>query len=279
LEVLAGCRVERLERRPRSDKLTARCTLADGRELRVTGKTVVLAAGAIDSSRLLRASRLGGPRAGTGIGCNVSGVVALQRSKRTEDERPRYLELTEQGLVVETGLDPGRLAVAGLPSVFAGHVLRQGKDTHWELASVTMPSAATGRLGSADDIHLDPGDPARIVDAVALLARAALEQEGAEQALVAGPRMTDLRPEQRDELAALLRSAESIALLTNSPQGGNPMSPDPAHGVVDLQLKVHGTDNLYVCDASVFPTPLGVYPQLTIMALAELAAEAIVTAT
>jgi choline dehydrogenase len=32
------------------------------------------------------------------------------------------------------------------------------------------------------------------------------------------------------------------------------MGRDPAHSVVDANLKVHGLDGLYVVDASVFPT-------------------------
>ena len=46
------------------------------------------------------------------------------------------------------------------------------------------------------------------------------------------------------------------------------MSNDPATGVVDSQFKVYGFDNLYVCDASVFPTSLGLNPQITVMSLA-----------
>ena len=43
---------------------------------------------------------------------------------------------------------------------------------------------------------------------------------------------------------------------------------DPAAGVVDEDLKLHGLDGLYVSDASVVPSSLGVNPQITIMALA-----------
>ena len=47
------------------------------------------------------------------------------------------------------------------------------------------------------------------------------------------------------------------------------MSNDPSLGVVDSSFRVHGFQNLFVCDASVFPTTIRINPQLTIMAMAE----------
>lgn len=41
----------------------------------------------------------------------------------------------------------------------------------------------------------------------------------------------------------------------------------PEHGVVDADLKLNGVEGLYVADASVIPSSLGVNPQETIMAL------------
>jgi len=60
------------------------------------------------------------------------------------------------------------------------------------------------------------------------------------------------------------------------PQGGNKMGGDTDECVVDSDCKVYGFENLYVCDASVFPTALGVNPQLTVMALATIIANKIV---
>jgi choline dehydrogenase-like flavoprotein len=51
------------------------------------------------------------------------------------------------------------------------------------------------------------------------------------------------------------------------------MGPDARASVVDCDFRVHGSDNLYVVDSSVFPTNLGVNPQHTIMALSRLAAD------
>ena len=68
-----------------------------------------------------------------------------------------------------------------------------------------------------------------------------------------------------------------ILLGTGHPQGGNRISKTRGKdgmsgGVVDPSFKVYGTDNLYVCDASVFPGATTVNPQLTVMTMAHYAA-------
>jgi choline dehydrogenase-like flavoprotein len=53
------------------------------------------------------------------------------------------------------------------------------------------------------------------------------------------------------------------------------MSSNPKKGVVDSTFRVYGTENVYVCDASVFPSSITVNPQLTVLALAAYAADEI----
>ena len=72
-------------------------------------------------------------------------------------------------------------------------------------------------------------------------------------------------------IAAIVHRPEDLTLNTAHPQGGNPMSDRRDVGAVDSSFRVHGFENLFVCDASVFPTSLGINPQLTIMALADYA--------
>jgi hypothetical protein len=66
---------------------------------------------------------------------------------------------------------------------------------------------------------------------------------------------------------------DSLQVASAHPQGGNRMGEDPTKYVVDSNCKVHGFKNLFVCDASVFPTSLGVNPQITVMALATMTAD------
>jgi len=60
------------------------------------------------------------------------------------------------------------------------------------------------------------------------------------------------------------------------PQGGNRMGRDEETSVVNSYCQSHKIKNLYICDASVFPTSLGVNPQLTVMAIASLAVKKII---
>jgi choline dehydrogenase-like flavoprotein len=68
-----------------------------------------------------------------------------------------------------------------------------------------------------------------------------------------------------------IASFDEIQISTAHPQGGNILSAD-GRGVVRPDFRVHHTRDLYVVDASVFPTSLGVNPQWTVMAVADVAA-------
>ena len=85
-------------------------------------------------------------------------------------------------------------------------------------------------------------------------------------------RYMEARCEQELDRFDELRDNSDLSINTAHPQGGNCMSRDPRKGVVDPNFAVHGVENLYVCDASVFPAPITVNPQLTVMALARYAA-------
>ena len=70
----------------------------------------------------------------------------------------------------------------------------------------------------------------------------------------------------------------SVPLFSAHAMGGCAMGKDPARSVVDSTLRVHGMENLFVVDGSVFPTSLGVNPQETIFALARWAADPVAAA-
>ena len=61
--------------------------------------------------------------------------------------------------------------------------------------------------------------------------------------------------------------AQRIPLAGVAHQGGTlRFGTDPATSVLDVNCKAHDLDNLYVVDASIFPSSSSVNPALTIMA-------------
>ena len=65
-------------------------------------------------------------------------------------------------------------------------------------------------------------------------------------------------------------------LITVHPLGGCPMGETAHDGVVDAYGRVFGADGLYVADGSIMPGPVGANPSLTIAAMAERIAAAMV---
>lgn len=83
----------------------------------------------------------------------------------------------------------------------------------------------------------------------------------------------------------ILRSADEVRFVDDAPLdprsysciathlfGAARMGVDPSTSVVDEDFAVHGVEQLYVVDSSVFPTNLGVNPQHSIMAMSRLGA-------
>lgn len=71
-----------------------------------------------------------------------------------------------------------------------------------------------------------------------------------------------------DEVAAMPLSA--MHLYSAHPMSTCPMGLDPETSVVDPRGKAHGVEGLWIADASVFPSSLGVNPQITTMAMGTL---------
>jgi choline dehydrogenase-like flavoprotein len=90
------------------------------------------------------------------------------------------------------------------------------------------------------------------------------------------------------ETPIVIRSEADIARIADAPfgpnahtmfsahqMGGCPMGEDPNRSVVDSHGRHHEVENLWIADGSIFPTSLGVNPQISIYAHARLFATAI----
>ncbi len=71
---------------------------------------------------------------------------------------------------------------------------------------------------------------------------------------------------------------ERSPLSSAHPQGGSRMGTSPENSVTDLSGKVWGTKNVYIADASLFPTSVKVNPYETVMLLSRYVSEQIINA-
>ena len=88
-----------------------------------------------------------------------------------------------------------------------------------------------------------------------------------------------IRAEDKEHIDGLIQERHfqlgKVSLSAAHLMGGCRMGTDRATSVTDPWGRVHGHQNLYVADASLFPQAAEVNPYLTIMALADRVAEAL----
>jgi choline dehydrogenase-like flavoprotein len=163
----------------------------------------------------------------------------------------------------------------------AGNLADAARMAHYAMAGTMIRDDATGVVtsgeGGAPDISYEvtPGD----LDAWRAGTRLVVRAYFAAGARRVAPAIGDLRfyDDEASALAAVetLRGPGDVAQPYGShPHGTCRMGPKdgPHRGVVDVDAQVHGTPGLYVMDGSIFPTTLGVNPQVTIMAIATMLA-------
>ena len=264
-----------------------RCTLSDGRALRVAANTVVVAGGALASSLLLQRSNLGGQRAGKGLSFNVGAPLTADFEEKLNSFdglqiTHGYRPTGEDQLILESWFNPVGTQALLMPGWFSDHFHNMRRYAHLSCIGVVVGSQSNATIkpgfrGKGMKLDYEPAqsDLKLLIKGTKLAARIHF----ASRALRVMPmtfRSTSYTSlEQVDELDDIVRDNTDIGLHTSHPQGGNAVSRDPAKGVVDERFRVHGMENLYVCDASVFPSSVTVNPQLTVMAIADYAAPGI----
>ena len=283
--VIANCRVDRITLSGRTATgvtgHVVRPGGAQGPRVVVRARTVIVAGGAIQTPALLLRSGL---RSASGkLGRNLSlhpnaNVVAFFDFDVTGwqgvHQAFQIREFLADGIMMSAqNLTPSMLAGV-MPGYGRGLGELMADYNRVVTAGPLIEDTGTGRvrnlpgLGTQVFYRVTEKDAERVVRGVELTA---------ETLFAAGARRIVLpfngAPVVRDpgDLRRLLASPvprRSLELYSIHLMGTARMSEDPRRGVVDSFGAFHGLRGLFVCDASVFPGPIGINPMETVIALA-----------
>jgi choline dehydrogenase-like flavoprotein len=252
----------------------------------IRGRRVVVAAGAVGSSALLGRTTALAPLElpiGERFSFNfVSPVHAdYEAPVRAFDglQMGHYCveDLPRDGFVIETWFSPPATQSLALPGWMDDLQANLERYAHYACASPLVGSTAGSKVDARFDpeqiwIRLGSEDLDRLKRGLTRTCELFFASTPSpRRVLVNTLRDWSLTPETYRARIAALDSFGDIQISTAHPQGGNCLSAD-ARGVVRPDFRVHHTRDLYVVDASVFPTSLGVNPHWTVMAMADLAA-------
>lgn len=292
--VYADARVERVEadggrvRRVQGRAVDLAGNPAGSFEVRA--KVVVLAAGAVASPDILERSGLCGESGHRGENLHLHPSIMVAGFF---DEEIHAYRGIPQSYYVDEFLDLERdphtgyvlMPIAGFPVLTAANLPGFGRD-HFRLMRdfskmggllVLLHDRSRGRVRSGDslgrpavDYEIDASDRESLARGMRHCAEVLLAA-GAKRVLVPWvPEPAVLEP--GDDLAAIERFGVrpgEVPIASTHPQSTCRMGGDPRRSVVNAFGEAHSVPGLFVADMSVFPTSLGVPPQVTTAALAD----------
>ncbi|MEA2386422.1 MAG: hypothetical protein QOJ22_596 [Thermoleophilaceae bacterium] len=272
------CRAERIERDGRRARGVVART-AGGGTVRVECDHVVVACGAIHTPLFLARQGLG-ERSGE-LGRNLAihpatGVRALfdeEIDMATGVPQSYFVdEFADEGIMLEGAAGPPDYAAMLFPFSGERHrdlMLRFRNISQFGVMVSDLSRGwvreRAGRVEIRYDLNRD--DTATFKRGIELLC----EMFVAAGARTIYPPVTGIAELSANDLGPLRRHevrARDLGLMAFHPMGTARADARPDHGVVTGELRVHETDNVWVADASVIPSSIGVNPQITIMALA-----------
>ena len=256
--------------------------------LAVRSKAVVLAAGAVNSPQLWLNSRL--PDPGKQVGHNLRLHPAIFVGGLFDEEVDAYqgipqsfyidhfLDLErnpESGYLLMPAFGPMALVAASLPSFGREHrdLMRSYRNIVGLL--VLLHDRSVGRVtvnrrgAPVIRYRLSRTDRATLIEGLIHCAQLLFAAGAKEITLPYTRRIAIKRESDLDVIRQRGIIENEILIASSHPQGTLRMGSNPRNAVVDSYGEAHAVKGLFVVDASLFPTSIGVPPMLTIGAMAD----------
>lgn len=299
--LVVSCEVERVVLEAgRAVAVRGRCASPNGfSSLTVFARAVVLACGALYTPALLARSGISSPMLGRNLGLHpVTGVWGFFPDEQADPWGGVMQSRIGRDLADLDGRGYGvRIESASVHPVELATLHGWGgahdyKETlrryrHWVPVAILLRDRSRGRVRAARwgpvqyEYAFESVDLRHVRTAVEHVARG-LAACGAAEIRTASSRPIVWRPAGGERIESFMARADAHGYGANQhtyasfhPSGTARMGADPARSMCDETCRVHGVPGLYVMDASLFPTPSGVNPMLTIEALAHRGARAL----
>jgi choline dehydrogenase-like flavoprotein len=249
---------------------------------------VIAAGGSFGTPELLLRSGLGGSQ----VGRNLRIHPACWVGARYEEEvrgwdgvmQSYYVDQWEEtrGVLLEATFTPLAFGGAWLVGTGAEHQRAMLDFGRIGSIGVQLRDTSVGSVGLANGgalragYHLNDEDTQKVIFGIARAAEVHFAA-GATEVYPNIPRAGVLRPGAVATFEATRFKASELRLEAFHPMATARISADPRRGVCAVDGSVYGTAGLYVADASLFPTAVGVNPMMTIIAFAKQVSRGIAT--
>ena len=281
LKIIAACEVINLKSKGgRIVSLVAK--FGSGRKISVKANKFVVSAGAVSSSILLQRSGIATGKAGKHLSFNVGSPMNALFPEIINSydglQISHYLQLKpDRGYIFETWFNPPMFQSTVMPGWWDDHYKNMHRYNRFACTGVLVGSESNAEVRIAGltkrEIRYTPTkkDFDTLIDGLVLAGDIYFEA-GADKVMPNSFSYYEFNNRtELKRLKELIKDNSELTLGTGHPQGGNIMSANKSLGVIDPGFKVYGYENLFVCDASVFPSSLGVNPQVSVMTMAQYA--------
>ncbi len=251
---------------------------AAGRDWAVRAKAVISAGGAFGTPELLLRSGIRHPALGRHLHIHPAAWIGARYEEEVrgwEGVMQSYYvdQWQSEGILLEATFTPLTFGAQWLPGVGAAFSDRVAHFDHIASIGVHLHDRSEGRVGLSSNgslrlsYHLVEEEARRIQFGIARAAEIHFAAGASEVYPNVGP-VSVIKRGRLDEFESMALRPAGLRLEAFHPMSTARAGTDPGASVCDPDGAVRSTEGLYVADASLLPTSVGVNPMMTIIACA-----------